>query len=132
MDLFQACVCVSPSGVAFLHINKHACKQISPVWIHAPSKPLVGVGRGEYTRFALGFVSLTLIPLHCFSCLGIVLSPSRLRTRMSRNSSLEFPASVKRASTGNRLLLIFPSHCCRRRRRCFKLLIHLLPFITRK
>ena len=70
-----------------------------------PSKPLVGVGMGGgvYT-LALGFVCLTLPSPYFFSYLGLVLSPSRLRTHMSRNSSLESQAFVKRASTGNRLL----------------------------
>ena len=95
-------------GSGFLHINKHACKQICPVWIHAPSKPLVGVGRGVYTRFALGFVSSTLLPLHCFSCLG------------SRPLLSERPLGID-------YYRFFPSHCCRCRRRCFKFLIHLLP-----
>ena len=40
-----------------------------------------------------------------FSYLGLVLSTSRLRTHMSRNSSLKSPGpQVSRASTGNRLL----------------------------
>ena len=65
--------------------------------------PLWGWG-GVYTRFALGFVCLTLPPLYFFSYLALVLSPSRLWTHMSSNSSLESQAFVKRASTGNRLL----------------------------
>ena len=65
-------------------------------WIHA--KPLVGVGGGggggeglAYTRFALWFVCLTLPHPFFFSYLGLVLSTSRLRTHMSRNSSLKSP-----------------------------------------
>ena len=51
-----------------------------------PSRPLVGVGGGFYTRFALGFVCLTG-PSPYFSLILLVLLPSRLRTRMSRNLS---------------------------------------------
>ena len=98
--------------IGFLYINKHVCKQICPVglqgqkdWIHVPSKPLLGVRRGGvYTRFALGFVCLILPPPCFFSYLVLVLSPSRLQTHMSCNSSLESQAFVKRASTENRLL----------------------------
>ena len=50
--------------------------------------------------------SLPPPPPDFFSYLGLVLSPSRLRTRMSRNSSLESQAFVMRTFTGNRLLLI--------------------------
>ena len=105
-------------GSGFLYINKHVCKQICPVWlqgrkdwIHAPVEAPCGVvvvGGGVYTRFALGFVCLTLPPPpppDFFSYLGLVLSPSRLLTHMSRNSSLESQAFVIRASTGNRLLV---------------------------
>ena len=99
-------------GTGFLSINKHVCKQIRPVWlqgrkdwIHAPVEaPFGGGGGGVYTRFAPGFVCLTLPPRYFFSYLGLVLSPSCLRTRMSCNSSLVSQAFVKRASTGNRLL----------------------------
>ena len=101
-------------GSGFLYINKQVCKHICPVclqgrkdWIHAPVEAPCGVvvgGGGVYTRFALGFVCLTLPPPDFFSYLGLVLSPSRLRTRMSRNSSLESQAFVMRASTWNRLL----------------------------
>ena len=71
-----------------------------------PWKPLVVVEVvGVYIRFALGFVCLTLPPAppRFFSYLGLVLSLSRLRTRMSRNSSLESQAFsfVMRAFTGN-------------------------------
>ena len=45
-------------------------------------------------------------PPDFFSYLGLVLSPSCLRTRMSRNSSLESQVFVMRASTGNRLLFV--------------------------
>ena len=45
-----------------------------------------------YTRFALWFLCLTLPPPSLFfSYLVLVLSTSRLRNRMSRNSSLESP-----------------------------------------
>ena len=99
-------------GTGFLYINKHVCKRICPVWlqgrkdwIHAPVEAPCGGGGGVYTRFALRFVCLTFPPPpYFFSYLGLVLSLSRLRTRMSRNSSLESQAFVKRASTGNRLL----------------------------
>ena len=100
-------------GSGFLYINKHVCKQICPVWlqgrkdwIHAPVE--APLWRGVFTLFALGFVCLTLPspPPDFFSYLGLVLSPSRLRTRMSRNSSLESQAFVMRASTGNRLLSV--------------------------
>ena len=37
----------------------------------------------------------------------ISLSPSRLRTRMSLNSALETQVFVKRASTGNRKLILW-------------------------
>ena len=97
--------------IGFLYINKHVSKQICPVWlqgqkdwIHVPSKPLVGVRGGVYTRFALGFVCLILPSPYFFSYLVLVLSPSRLQTHMSCNSSLESQAFVKRASTENRLL----------------------------
>ena len=60
-------------GSGFLYINKHVCKQICPVWlqgrkdwIHAPVEAPCGVG-GVYTRFALGFVCLTLPPPPIFS-----------------------------------------------------------------
>ena len=65
--------------------------------------PLWGWG-GVYTCFALGFVCLILSPPYFFSYLVLVLSPSRLQTHMSCNSSLESHAFVKRASTENRLL----------------------------
>ena len=102
-------------GSGFLYINKRVCKQICPVWlqgrkdwIHAPVEAPRGGGDGRvYTRFAQGFVCLTLPSPYFFSYLGLVLSPSRLQTRMFRNSSLEPQAFVKRASTGNRLLF-----CC--------------------
>ena len=104
-------------GSGFLYINKHVCKQICPVWlqgrkdwIHAPVE--APLWRGVFTLFALGFVCLTLPspPPDFFSYLGLVLSPSRLRTRMSRNSSLESQAFVMRASTGNRLLIKVTLH----------------------
>ena len=89
--------------IGVLYINKHVCKQICPVglqgqkdWIYVPSKPLLGVRGGVYTRFALGFVCLILPPPCFFSYLVLVLSPSRLQTHTSCNSSLE--------STENRLL----------------------------
>ena len=70
-----------------------------------PLKPLVGVGVGVSTRFALGFACLTLPPPpDFFPYLGLVVSPSRLRTRMSRAASLESQAFVMRASTGNSIL----------------------------
>ena len=88
-------------GSGFLNINKHVCKQICPVWlqgrkdwIHAPVKAPCGVGEGVYTRFALGFVCFSPPPPDFFSHLGLVLSPSHLWTRMSRNSSLESQAFV--------------------------------------
>ena len=59
-------------GSGFLYINKHVCKQICLVWlqgrkdwIHAPVEAPCGVG-GVYTRFALGFVCLTLPPPRFF------------------------------------------------------------------
>ena len=55
-------------GTGFLYINKHVCKRICPVWlqerkdwIHAPVEAPCE-GWGVYTRFALGFVCLTLPP----------------------------------------------------------------------
>ena len=110
-------------GSGFLYMNKKVCKQFCPVWlqgrkdwIHAPVEAPCGVGEGVCTRFALGFVGLTFDPpppppSDFFSYLGLVLSSSRLRTRMSRNSSLELQAFVMRASTGNRLLLIQLYRC---------------------
>ena len=73
-----------------------------------PSKPIVGVGMWAYTRFALGFACLTLPPplLFLLSLSSPIAFSPRLQTRMSRNSSLESQAFVKRASTGNRLLSI--------------------------
>lgn len=59
-------------------------------WIHA--KPLVAVeGRGWPTPVLLcGALFDPPSPLF-FSYLGLVLSTSRLRNRISRNSSLESP-----------------------------------------
>ena len=61
-------------------------------WIHA--KPLVGVeGRGGVGLHPFCFVVPLFDPPSplFFSYLGLVLSTSRLRNRMSRNSSLESP-----------------------------------------
>ena len=100
-------------GSGFLYINKHVCKQICPVWlqgrkdwIHAPVGAPCGVGdgRGGLHPFCFGFRLFNPPSPYFFSYLGLVQSPSRRRTRMSRNSSLESQAFVKRASTGNRLL----------------------------
>ena len=44
-----------------------------------------------YTRFSLWFVCLPLPPPNFLSYLGLVLSLSRLRTRMSRNLFVESP-----------------------------------------
>ena len=81
----------------FLYINEHVCKQICPVWlqgredwIHPPSKPIAGVEGGVGLHpfcFVVRFFLPFLPPF--FSHLGLALSPSRLRTRMSRNSSLD-------------------------------------------
>ena len=102
-------------GSGFLCLNKEVSKQICPVWqrgqkdwIHAHVEALWA---GVYTHFALGFICLTLHsppPPDFFSYLRLVLSPSRLQTRMSSNSSLESQAFVMRASTGNRLLCESP------------------------
>ena len=103
-------------GNGFLYINKHVSKQICPVclqgwkdWIHAPVEaPFGGWGWGGGLHpFCFG-VSLfnPHSPLIFSPYLGLVLSPSCLWTCMSRNSSLESQAFVKRASTGNRLLSI--------------------------
>ena len=50
-----------------------------------------GVEGLVYTRFTLWFVCLPLPPPNFLSYLGLVLSLSRLRTRMSRSSSVETP-----------------------------------------
>ena len=66
-----------------------------------PSKPIVGVGMWAYTCFALGFACLTLPPplLFLLSLSSPIAFSPRLQTRMSRNSSLESQAFVKRACT---------------------------------
>ena len=98
-------------GSGFLYINKHVCKQICPVWlqgrkdwIHAPVEAPCGVeGGGSTPVLPWGSFVLPSLPPDFFSHLGLVLSPSRLGTRISRNSSLESQAFVMGASTGNRL-----------------------------
>ena len=101
-------------GSGFLYINEHLCKQICPVWlqgrkdwIHAPVEAPCGVGVGGSTPVLLwgSFVSIPLPP-DFFSYLGLVLSPSRLQTRMSLNSSLESQAFVMRGYTGNSNLFL--------------------------
>ena len=63
---------------------------VSEDWIHA--KPLVGVGGGVVLHPFCFVVRLFDPPSpNFFSYLGLVLSTSRLRTHMSRNSSLESP-----------------------------------------
>ena len=97
-------------GSAFLYISKHVCKQICPVclqgrkdWIHAPVKAPCG---GGLHPFCFGDRFFNPHPPPRFFLLScLVLSPSRLWTRMSRNSSLEPQAFVMRASTGNKLVL---------------------------
>ena len=99
-------------GSGFLYINKHMCKHICPVWlqgrkdwIHAHVQaPCEMVGGGLHP-FCFGVRLFDPLspppPPDFFSYLGLVLSASRLRTRIFRNSSLESQAFVMRASTGN-------------------------------
>ena len=108
-------------GSGFLYLNKEVSKQICPVWqrgqkdwIHAHVEARGGGGGGDIPPFCFGVPLFTPPsppppPPDFFSYLGLVLSPSCLRTRMSRNSSLESQAFVMRASTGNRLLFVADS-----------------------
>ena len=78
-------------------------------WIHAPVEaPCVCVGGRGLHPFCFGVRLFNPPSPHpdFFSYLGLVLSPSRLRTLMCRNSSLESQAFVMRTFTGNRLLLM--------------------------
>lgn len=62
-------------------------------WINAMLKPLVGEKGGvvQHLFFLNGFVFF-FRPLNYFAYLGLALSPSRLQTHMSFNSSLESPS----------------------------------------
>ena len=78
-------------------------------WIHAPVEAPCGCvgGRGLHLFcFGVRLFNPPPPPPDFFSYLGLVLSPSRLRTLMCRNSSLESQAFVMRMFTGNRLLLM--------------------------
>ena len=81
-------------GSGFLYINKHVCKQISQVWlqgpkdwIYAPVEAPCGGGGGGLHPFCFGVRLFNRPSPLFFSYLGLVLLPSRLRTRMSRNLS---------------------------------------------
>ena len=85
-------------GSGFLYINKHVCKQICPVWlqgrkdwIHAPVEAHFGGGDVGLHPFCSG-VRLFNPPspplLFLLSLSSPIAFSPRLRTRMSRNSSL--------------------------------------------